>query len=263
MNTPIYYVDAFTEKLFAGNPAAVIFSDLNNVDLMQAIAAENNLSETAFVRTEKDTFYIRWFSPTCEIDLCGHATLASAYVYFNFINTNANEFTVHSQKNGPLKVVKDNNQLVLDFPRDNIKEDYEYSEDVTNIFANTKPLKIFKGRDDLLVIFENELDIINLKPKYKLFSKIPMRGIIATSPSSKFDFVSRCFFPSTGVNEDPVTGSAHTTLTPYWAQRLGKLKLHAKQLSKRGGLLHCELVNDRVLISGKAVLYMKGHINLP
>jgi PhzF family phenazine biosynthesis protein len=229
---------------------------------MQLIAAENNLSETAFIRLENDKYLIRWLSPSCEIDLCGHATLASAFIYFNYINTEAAEFEVHSLKNGALKVSQNTDYLFLDFPKDNIQEDDEYRSSIIDVLGGIKPKEIFKGRDDLLVILDNESDIEELQPDFALLKKIPFRGIIVSAPSSEFDFVSRCFFPSTGVDEDPVTGSAHTTLTPYWSKRLDKKKLSAKQVSQRGGLLSCEDADDRVLIGGKAVLYMIGCINL-
>jgi len=263
MNTPIYYVDAFTDSLFSGNPAAVIFSEINDPLLMQLIASENNLSETVFIRSENNKYFIRWFSPSCEIDLCGHATLAAAFIYFNYIEPEALEFEVHSLKNGALKVTQKADYLFLNFPKDNIQKDDKYKDIISNILGSVEPIEIFKGRDDLLVILDNELDIVNLKPDFNLLKEIPLRGMIVTAPSSEFDFVSRCFFPLTGVDEDPVTGSAHTTLIPYWSKRLNKKKLRAKQVSKRGGLLSCEDASDRVYIGGKAVLYMKGNINLP
>ena len=184
MNTPIYYVDAFTDLLFSGNPAAVIFSDINDPSLMQLIAAENNLSETAFIRLENDKYFIRWFSPSCEIDLCGHATLASAFIYFNYINTEAAEFEVHSLKNGALKVSQNTDYLFLDFPKDNIQEDDEYRSSIIDVLGGIKPKEIFKGRDDLLVILDNESDIEELQPDFALLKKIPFRGIIVSAPSS-------------------------------------------------------------------------------
>ena len=260
MNIPIYYIDAFTESLFSGNPAAVIFSNISDSLLMQNIAAENNLSETAFIVKDDNKYYIRWFSPSCEIDLCGHATLASAYVYFNYIERAQNEFEVHSKKNGLLRVYKKNDYLFLDFPTDRyeICNDYNAVEKALNI----KPKELYKGRDDILAIFDDEAAIKNLKPNFSNFNEISVRGIIASAPGEHCDFVSRCFFPSTAVNEDPVTGSAHTTLTPYWSNRLDKKKLVAKQLSERGGVLLCEDHNERIFIGGKAVQYLKGEISL-
>ena len=263
MNIKIYYVDAFTETLFKGNPAAVIFSNIKDPLLMQSIAAENNLSETAFIRLDNNKYYIRWFSPVSEIDLCGHATLASAFIYFSFIKPEAKEFKVFSQKNGMLNVYHYPDCLVLDFPKDQVQENIEHTEVLGKILGDVVPKKVLKGRDDLLVIVENELDVVDFNPDFNLIKQIPVRGMILSAPGTDTDFISRCFFPLTGVDEDPVTGSAHTTLTPYWSKTLGKKKLTAKQVSKRGGLLSCEDSGERVLIGGKAILYMTGSINLP
>jgi len=260
MSTPIYYVDAFTDKLFSGNPAAVIFSQIKDEQLMQKIAAENNLSETAFIREEKGIFYIRWFAPLCEIDLCGHATLASAFIFFKYIKPESSVFEVHSQKNGILKVTKKNNLLVLDFPKDSLSKYNEFSsiEEIINI----NPIELYKGRDDVLAIVESEDSVKNLDINFELLNKINARGLIVSARGTKSDFVSRFFAPSAGVNEDPVTGSAHTTLIPYWSNKLDKTSMHAEQLSERGGVLYCEDKNDRVLIGGNAIEYLKGEINI-
>lgn len=260
MSTPIYYVDAFTDKLFSGNPAAVIFSQIKDEQLMQKIAAENNLSETAFIREENGIFYIRWFAPLCEIDLCGHATLASAFIFFKYIKPESSVFEVHSQKNGILKVTKKNNLLVLDFPKDSLSKYNEFSsiEEIINI----NPIELYKGRDDVLAIVESEDSVRSLDINFELLNKINARGLIVSARGTKSDFVSRFFAPSAGVNEDPVTGSAHTTLIPYWSNKLGKTSMHAEQLSERGGVLYCEDKNDRVLIGGNAIEYLKGEINI-
>ena len=260
MSTSIYYVDAFTDKLFSGNPAAVIFSQIKDEQLMQKIAAENNLSETAFIREENDIFYIRWFAPLCEIDLCGHATLASAFIFFKYIKPESSVFEVHSQKNGILKVTKKNNLLVLDFPKDSLSKYNEFS--LIEEIINTNPLELYKGRDDLLAIVESEDSVRNLDINFELLNKINARGLIVSARGTKSDFVSRFFAPSAGVNEDPVTGSAHTTLIPYWSNKLDKTSMHAEQLSERGGVLYCEDKNDRVLIGGNAIEYLKGEINI-
>ena len=260
MKIPVYYVDAFTNKLFSGNPAAVIFS--NRIDdeyLMQNIAAENNLSETAFIRKEKNTFHIRWFAPSCEIDLCGHATLASAYIYFKYIEPSATLFKVESRKNGTLSVFKKNNLLFLDFPKDNIKKDK--IKDLDKII-NQEILEVFRGRDDFLAILNKEEDVVNLNINFEKLKQLSARGLIVSAEGQNCDFVSRCFFPATGVDEDPVTGSAHTTLTPYWSEKLNKSKLIAKQISTRGGELTCEIHENRVYIGGNAVEYMCGDINI-
>ena len=260
MSTPIYYVDAFTDKLFSGNPAAVIFSQIKDEQLMQKIAAENNLSETAFIREENGIFYIRWFAPLCEIDLCGHATLASAFIFFKYIKPESSLFEVHSQKNGILKVTKKNNLLVLDFPKDSLSKYNKFPtiEEIINI----NPIELYKGRDDVLAIVESEDSVRSLDINFELLNKINARGLIVSARGTKSDFVSRFFAPSAGVNEDPVTGSAHTTLIPYWSNKLGKTSMHAEQLSERGGVLYCEDKNDRVLIGGNAIEYLKGEINI-
>ena len=257
MNIPIFYLDAFTDKLFSGNPAAVIFSNINDSVLMQKIAAENNLSETAFIREEGDIHYIRWFAPFCEIDLCGHATLAAAFVYFNFINKSSTTFEVNSTKNGVLKVYKDNDSLYLDFPKDSISP---FNESLIEKVIGYKPIELYQGRDDILAITESEKMVRNLNIDFDLLKNINVRGLIVSSQGSDCDFVSRCFFPGAGVNEDPVTGSAHTTLTPYWSKKLNKTSLIAMQLSERGGVLNCEDKGERVIIGGKVTLYMKGEI---
>ena len=260
MSVPIYYVDAFTDKLFSGNPAAVIFSDINNENLMQKIAAENNLSETAFIRNDNENYHIRWFAPLCEIDLCGHATLASAFIFFKYIKPESTSFEVQSLKNGVLKVSKKDDLLVLDFPKDSLSKDYD--DKFIEKIINTKIIELYKGRDDILAIVKSENDVKNLNVNLELLNNLTARGLIVSAPGNNCDFVSRFFAPSTGVNEDPVTGSAHTTLTPYWSKRLNKSLLLAQQLSERGGVLSCEDKGDRVLIGGKAIEYLKGYINI-
>jgi PhzF family phenazine biosynthesis protein len=258
MKYDIYYIDAFTDKLFSGNPAAVIFSDISDSSLMQNIAAENNLSETAFIREDDGSYHIRWFSPHCEIDLCGHATLASAYVFFNYISPDEKIFSVCSLKNGILTVSQNDDLLLLDFPKDQI----EPFDDISSIESviGVNPIEAFKGRDDILAILESEDAIKNLNVDFESLNKLDARGLIVSSAGTNHDFVSRFFAPATGVDEDPVTGSAHTTLTPYWSQKLNKTNLNAAQLSRRGGVLYCEDKGDRVIIGGKATQYLKGNI---
>jgi len=258
MKLSIYYIDAFTNSLFSGNPAAVIFSNLDNSKVMQNIAAENNLSETAFISYRDNKYFIRWFAPECEIELCGHATLASAHVFFNYINNDTDIFEVHSKRNGVLKVFKNEDALYLDFPTDQLFPSTQHNEVFNSV--GISPIDLYEGRDDLLAIFENKSDIENLNLNVEAIKNIDKRGLIVTAPGDDCDFVSRCFFPSTGVIEDPVTGSAHTSLIPYWSKKLNKNKLIAKQLSKRGGVLFCEHKNDRVHIGGNSVLYLKGEI---
>jgi len=260
MNVPVYYVDAFTSKLFSGNPAAVIFSnDIDDENLMQNIAAENNLSETAFIRKERNAFHIRWFAPSCEIDLCGHATLASAYIYFKYIEPGATSFIVESRKNGTLRVFKKSDLLFLDFPKDNIKKE---EIKVLDKIINQEILEVFKGRDDFLAILNKEEDVANLNINFEKLKQLSARGLIVSAEGQNCDFVSRCFFPATGVDEDPVTGSAHTTLAPYWSEKLNKSELIAKQISSRSGELTCEIHENRVYIGGNAVEYMCGDIKI-
>ena len=226
---------------------------------MQKIAFENNLSETAFVSKINDEYFIRWFAPLCEVNLCGHATLASAYIFFNFIDKNATEFCVNS-KSGALKVTRINNKYFLDFPVDEIKpySDYDLIEKIVGI----RPADLYQGRDDILAIYDAEADIHEITPNFNLLADISSRGLIVSAQSHEYDFISRCFFPGAGVNEDPVTGSAHTTLIPYWAEILNNSKMLAKQVSQRGGILHCEISGERVIIGGEAVLFLIGEINL-
>ena len=253
MKLEVYYVDAFTSEIFSGNPAAVIFSELNDEVLMQKIATENNLSETAFVNLKNNS--IRWFSPACEVNLCGHATLASAYVYFNFLNNDAESISLNSAS-GELKVYKQENFLQLDFPKDNFQE-----VDMINAVeqaTGVRPSETYLGDINLFAVFDNEDNVSNMTPNFDAVSKLDGQGLIISSSSNQYDFVSRYFCPKYGINEDPVTGSAHTTLIPYWSEKLNKISLEAKQVSERGGELFCENTENRVLIGGNAVLYMKG-----
>ena len=257
MKFDVYFVDAFTNDIFSGNPAAVIFSDLNDEILMQKIATENNLSETAFVNLTNNS--IRWFSPACEVNLCGHATLASAFVYFNYLNNNEDRISLNSAS-GELKVYKKSEYLQLDFPKDRFKK-IEMIEEVKNA-TGIKPLETYIGDINLFAVYDSEEVVSNIQPDFGAISRLDGQGLIISSSSNDYDFVSRYFCPKYGINEDPVTGSAHTTLIPYWSDKLNKKSLRAKQLSKRGGELFCENTEDRVLIGGNAILYMKGVIDL-
>jgi PhzF family phenazine biosynthesis protein len=260
MKLKIYQVDAFAEHVFEGNPAAVI--PLGNWlpdEIMQKIAMENNLSETAFFVPEKEGFHIRWFTPAAEVDLCGHATLASAHVLFNHLNYTENEIRFDS-RSGILKVKKEQDLIILNFPASKLTE-IEIPENLKNAF-NHKPIKSLKGRDDFMLVFENEDQVSQLKPDFQQLLQAKTRGIICTSKSENYDFVSRFFAPAVGVNEDPVTGSAHTMLIPYWSGILGKSELNAKQVSARGGIVHCKDCGDRVEIGGKAVTFLVGEITI-
>ncbi|MBL6819851.1 MAG: PhzF family phenazine biosynthesis protein [SAR86 cluster bacterium] len=258
MNQEVYFVDSFTSELFRGNPAGVIFyTEAMSDGLMQKIATENNLSETAFININSNE--IRFFTPEIEVDLCGHATLASAFIYFNFIDAKKSEVTFHS-KRGSLFALKVEAGIQVTLPRDTLKEagNYGLFADALNVPVN----ELYKGIDDYLVILDSEDTVKNLKPNFEMLKKIDARGIVVSAKGNEIDFVSRWFGPQTGVNEDPVTGSAHALLAPYWANNLGKKHMQAAQLSPRGGKLDCKLDDELVHITGEAKLYLKGKINL-
>lgn len=259
MRLSIFQIDAFAEKIFQGNPAAVVPLEAWLPDeLLQDIAQENNLSETAYFMKQGDGYHIRWFTPTVEVDLCGHATLAAAHVIFEILGFQGNEIVFHS-KSGELKVTKRNDLIELDFPVSTISK-CETPIEIIQAFGK-EPIEVWKS-DDYIAVYENESDIVSLSPDFSILNKLECRGIIATAQGKETDFVSRFFAPRCGINEDPVTGSAHCELTPYWAKQLGKNKLSAAQLSKRGGKLQCELAGDRVLIAGKAITYLQGSIEI-
>jgi len=259
MKLDVYYIDAFADKVFKGNPAAVIFTDIEDKKLMQKIASENNLSETAFVNLSKDTNYIRWFSPLKEVDLCGHATLASGFVYFNFINKDDNEVSFMSES-GEISVRKNDDLYELDFPKDNLSK-IDLIDRVEDSIGVT-PIETYIGNINLFAILNSEDSIKALTPDFNKLINLDGQGLIVSAQSNKYDFVSRYFCPKYGINEDPVTGSAHTSLIPYWSERLNSKELIAKQVSERGGVLYCKNKDSRVLIAGKAVLYMKGEIEI-
>jgi PhzF family phenazine biosynthesis protein len=262
MKIPIYQADAFTEKLFGGNPAAIcILEDWLPDETMQQVAAENNLSETAFLVKDNSHYHIRWFTPGVEVSLCGHATLAAAHILFNQIHHSGDTILFHS-KSGILKVNKlADGGLMLDFPANAPKllKDIPYG-----IFEGLgiDSVPVFTTSFDLMLVMSSQKMVESLNPDFKTLATIPCRGIITTAKGDDADFVSRCFYPQSGVDEDPVTGSAHSIMVPYWAEQLGKTKMKAIQLSKRRGYLDCELAGDRVLMSGSAVMYMKGEIEI-
>lgn len=263
MKIPIYQVDAFTNSIFSGNPAAIcpLESWLDD-GVLQRIATENNLSETAFfVKTPSKPghYHLRWFTPVFEIDLCGHATLASAHVLFTHLNISEKEI-VFTTLSGDLKVVKNGNLLTMDFPS-RVPERIDLSDTLISGLG-VKPLAVHKSRD-IMAVFENEQIVRDINPDFQTLAELDVVGIIVTAPGNEVDFVSRFFAPRAGVNEDPVTGSAHSTLTPYWADRLNKNTLLAVQLSQRGGKLICTLKGDRVLLQGSAVTYLIGSIHIP
>ena len=259
MKIKIYQVDAFASRTFEGNPAAVCPLDAWLADdVMQSIAAENNLSETAFFVPENERFSIRWFTPTTEVDLCGHATLASAYVLFNNLDFDGNRIEF-SSKSGVLSVSRDDDRLVLDFPSQP-PESCDTPKEIVAAFG-MEPVECLKAAD-YVVIFENAEQIRSANPNLEILKGLDGRGVIISAVADQYDFVARFFAPNAGISEDPVTGSAYTQLVPYWAKKTAKTSFHAKQVSSRGGELHCELVGDRVRIAGKAVQYLEGTIEI-
>jgi len=258
MGIPIYQVDAFTSHLFAGNPAAVCPLEQWLTDQrMQQIAEENNLSETAFFVPKGEGYDLRWFTPTTEVDLCGHATLATAHVLFH--HEQVQEDTLHFYtRSGTLTVSRQGQQYMMDFPVDILEPALAPAVLVEALQVTPKEVQI--GREDYLVIVDTEAEVRALQPDFRKLKSVNSRGVIVSAPGEEVDFVSRCFFPNYGVDEDPVTGSAHTTLTPYWAERLNKQELSARQLSRRGGALSCTMLGERVAIAGAAVTYMVGEV---
>jgi len=256
---PIYQADAFTGKLFGGNPAAICpLTEWLPDELMQTIAVENNLAETAFFVKNETGYKLRWFTPEYEIDLCGHATLASAHILFTELGHQGDTIHFETVKAGTLTVKRDGDKYAMDFPsRPPIHIDAPNG--LIEALGEKKPLDVLRSRDYFLV-YESESDIRDISPDFFALSKMDTVGVIVTARGDNSDFVSRFFAPGAGIPEDPVTGSAHCNLIPYWAEKLNKNKLHAYQLSAREGELWCELKGERVLMSGKAVTYLKGEI---
>lgn len=260
MKLEIFQVDAFTSRPFGGNPAAAVPLEAWLPDeLMQNIAAENNLSETAFFVKHGDDYRIRWFTPTTEVNLCGHATLASAHVIFDCLKLENEFIKFHSEHSGELSVRKAAGKLVLDFPSYPITEIEHIAE--LSVAIGKIPVRMWKTQGEMvLMLLENETDIRELEPDMQALKDVPYDAVIVTAPGDDSDFVSRMFAPRIGVSEDPVTGSTHCSLIPYWAEHLGKTEMFARQVSKRGGELFCELAGSRVKIGGNAALYLKGEI---
>jgi PhzF family phenazine biosynthesis protein len=257
MKLPLYWVDAFTRSRFHGNPAAVVVSETPLApELMQRIAAENNIAETAFVVPAAKGYSIRWFTPMVEVDLCGHATLASAFALglHGHVMGTCFEF---SSASGPLTVARDGARLALDFPA-RLAKPSTLAQEVSEALGAT-PSEVLQAAA-MMAVFKTEEELRALRPKMDAVMRLPGYGLVATAPGNDCDFVSRFFAPKVGVPEDPVTGSTHCTLTPYWSARLGKAKLYAKQLSARGGELWCADRNERVTIAGHCALYMRGEI---
>ncbi|OFX83986.1 MAG: isomerase [Bacteroidetes bacterium GWF2_33_16] len=256
----IFKLDAFTNELFSGNPAAVCILDYWLKDtIMQKIATENNLAETAFVVKNNESYEIRWFTPLVEVDLCGHATLAASFVLFKFYNEKSDKLRFKSIRSGELITFRGKDEsIVLNFPIDAMVK-CKIPKELEKGFQ-IKAKECFKGKTDFLLVFDKQEDIENLNPDLSEIRRVGGRGVIVTAPGKDYDFVSRFFAPQSGINEDPVTGSAHTTLTPYWANKLNKNELKALQLSERKGYLNCSLQGDRVFIAGNVVPYLSGEI---
>ncbi|HYP08574.1 MAG TPA: PhzF family phenazine biosynthesis protein [Bryobacteraceae bacterium] len=262
MRLACYTLDAFTDRVFGGNPAAVCpLEEWLDEGLMQNIASENNLAETAFFVPDGDGYHIRWFTPTNEVELCGHATLASAYVIFNYLSPDKHNLRFRAQA-GELRVSREGEAgvLSLDFPS-RPPEPVEPDPRIVDALGGASPSETWKARDHLYV-FKTEAEVRALKPDFARLRAVEMYALTVTAPGDDCDFVSRFFAPGHGIDEDPVTGSAHCTLIPFWAKRLGKNVLHARQVSRRGGELFCELKGDRVKIAGHVALYAKSTLTL-
>jgi PhzF family phenazine biosynthesis protein len=262
MKLNIYQVDAFASEVFKGNPAAVCpLEQWLDGETMLKIAAENNLSETAFFVKKDGVYEIRWFTPTIEVNLCGHATLASAFVVFNCLGETSDVIRLHSDRSGDLSVEKRGDRLILDFPRYGVNE-IEIDENLVRAVGK-RPLQTWETQGNMvLMLFEKESDVAAIAPDMSALGKIPFDEVIVTAKGDAADFVSRMFAPRIGIPEDPVTGAIHCSLIPFWAERLGKTELFARQISARGGELFCELAGERVKIGGNAALYLKGEINV-
>ena len=261
MNIDLYQVDAFASKPFEGNPAAVCPLEAWLDDtLLQAIATENNLSETAFFVPTESGYHLRWFTPSVEVDLCGHATLAAAWVIYNALGDSA-ETLQFQTKSGQLFVKREGDELAMDFPAKTLEPLAMHAE-VAAALGGIEIEELLIS-DDIVVVVNDAQMIESLKPDMQQLKRLPGRGIVVTAKGNDVDFVSRWFGPKVGVEEDPVTGSAHTSLAPYWATQLGKNALTARQGGARKGMLGCEVASDRVIIKGHVAPYLKGEITLP
>ena len=257
----IFQVDAFTNNLFSGNPAAVcILDNWLSDSIMQSIAQENYLSETAFLIKKKDKFFLRWFTPKVEIDLCGHATLATAHIIYSEMNYKTQYIEFNIKSGDILTVRRNNNLLTMNFPAYDPKITDQSLDELYEAFG-VRP-KLFLYNKYGLAVFDNEEEIIKIVPKINVIEQFSYNGIIVTAPGENVDFVSRFFAPKFGIPEDPVTGGAHCELIPYWSKRLNKDKMIAKQLSKRGGMIYCSYLGDRVTMGGEAITFMKGELLL-
>jgi predicted PhzF superfamily epimerase YddE/YHI9 len=261
MSLPLFHVDAFSDEPFKGNPAAVcpLKSWLDD-KLLLAVAAENNLSETAYFVREGEQFHLRWFTPRCEVNLCGHATLASAFVLLTILEPQR-EVVSFATRSGILIVRRERNLLSMNFPAlPPWNCPSPPPELIEGLGARSQRVSVLQIKDNYFAVYDSEDDVRNVTPDLRLLEKLHPAGVAVTAPGKQADFVSRYFAPSYGIPEDPVTGSIHCSLAPYWAQRLGKTSLHARQVSQRGGELWCELAGERVVLKGKAVLTLQGSL---
>lgn len=264
MRIPLFHVDAFTSEPFQGNPAAVCpLQEWLDDEFLRKVAAENNLSDTAFFVPKDDKYEIRWFTPRCEVRLCGHATLASAYVLLDVLQSNLRTVQFETRHSGTLKVSKDDKMLAMDFPA-MFARNCTHSPQVLvqGLGPGPRPSRLLEVNQTYLAVYENQAAIENIRPDFALLETLHPFTVSITAPGEGCDFVSRYFAPSYGVPEDPVTGSAHCALTPYWAERLGKTHLHARQLSQRGGELWCEMAGERVILKGNAILTLRGTLEI-
>jgi len=256
----LYHLNAFTTKPFAGNPAAVCpLAEWLDDGLLQAVAAENNLSETAFFTPWRDQYELRWFTPRSEVKLCGHATLASAFVILQILETKRDSVRFETRASGALTVTRDGDLLAMDFPA---LAPWACTDPPTALSKGLGkvPFEVVQIEDNYFAVFEKEEEVRRLRPDLRLLEELHPAGVAVTAPGKDCDFVSRYFAPSYGIPEDSVTGSTHCSLAPYWAKRLRKTKLHARQISERGGELWCEVRGERVILRGNAVLTLQGDL---
>lgn len=260
MNIDVYHIDAFTDKVFSGNPAAVcVLKDWLSDELLNKIAQENNQPVTAFLVKKNDVYNIRWITPEYELDLCGHGSLAAGYVIYNVLEPNLDKVDLQSRTE-VLPITRSKSGVVLNFPSKAIEA---YSSPSLEEGLGLKPKATYQHKHErCLAIYDTEDEIKHLVPDMQALKKLPHRGITVTAPGREVDFVSRTFYPQKMISEDPATGASHCLLAPYWANQLNKDDLHAKQVSKRGGEMFCQCCGDRVFIEGRAVLYMKGIISI-
>ena len=262
MRIPLFHVDAFSHKPFSGNPAAVCpLSSWLDDGWLRKVAAENNLSETAFLVPRDDGYDLRWFTPRCEVRLCGHATLASAYVVLTMLQPGLEAVRFQTRVNGPLSVRNEGDSLSMDFPAMFPKTCENAPSDLLHGLGS-QPSEVLEANETYVAVYDSPNAIRNIRPDYAYLEQLHPFAVSVTATGEKVDFVSRYFAPSYGIPEDPVTGAAHCVLTPYWTKRLGRSMLHAWQLSDRGGELWCEMAGDRVILKGRAVLTMRGFMSI-